>query len=186
MKTFFFFLGLLISLTAAGQSVKGPSTSSTGFEIDALPYITGGYYGSVWVSHNHFRYRAIVTRVTTPDFFLKDGFTNNKMMVYALVTDYFFQPRVEKWWIGAGFEYWDAQIQTDARLSTAKYENYIFTVGGGYVWKFHRNFYLNPWAAVHGRIAGDERVAVDGVEFRPGFFTPEASLKVGWYFNHKR
>ncbi len=58
---------------------------------------------------------------------LEDGFTENKIHAYTLITD--------KWWVGAGFEYWKGQIQTDAKLSVSKYENVIFTTGGGYVWK---------------------------------------------------
>ncbi len=66
---------------------------------------------------------------------LEDGFTENKIHAYTLITDYFFQPGFQKWWVGAGFEYWKGQIQTDAKLSVSKYENVIFTTGGGYVWK---------------------------------------------------
>lgn len=182
MKQSFFLMCLLASLTAHAQQNK--AVFSAGAEADVLPYITGGYYGSLWVSHSHFRYRGIVTRVTTPDFFLEKGFTDNRMMVYALVADYFFKPAVDRWWVGAGVEYWDARIQTDLKRSTAFYEQYIFTAGGGYVWKFAGNFYLNPWAAVHLRMAGERRVPVENTTFRPAFFTPEGSLKIGWYFNH--
>ena len=48
---------------------------------------------------------------------LEDGFTENKIHAYTLITDYFFQPGFQKWWVGAGFEYWKGQIQTDAKLS---------------------------------------------------------------------
>ncbi|MBX7227921.1 MAG: hypothetical protein K1X55_17945 [Chitinophagales bacterium] len=159
---------------------------SIGVEADVLPYLTGGYYGSVWVSHQHFRYRGIWTQVTTPDFILDSGFANNQMMVYALVTDYFFRNKVERWWVGAGVEYWDASIQTDIKTSTAKYSNLIATAGCGYIWKVYQNLYINPWAAFHVRAAGDKNVVVDNKIFMPAFFTPEASLKIGWFFNIKK
>ena len=54
-----------------------------GTEADVLPYMTGGY-GSVWYATGHLRYRAVVTRVTTRTFMLKDQFTDNRMMVYTL------------------------------------------------------------------------------------------------------
>lgn len=188
MKFYLFLFSMLFSFALSAQSLEKTVTHKTsiGLEADILPYITGGYYGSVWVSHNHFRYRAVVTGVTTPDFMVKDGFTNNKMQVYTLLVDYFFKPSVEKWWIGGGFEFWDAEIQSDLKQSTGKYNNYVATVGGGYVFKVYRNLYLNPWAAIHGRIGGDKRVLVDGKQFKTAFFTPEASLKIGWYFNAKR
>lgn len=177
---------ILLSAFANAQTKENNSKLSIGTEADVLPYITGGYYGSVWASKNHFRYRAVVTNVTTPEFMLKDGFSNNKMMVYAALVDYFFKPEPEKWWIGSGFEYWDAEIQTSQKRSTVKYNNTMFTFGGGYIWKFYKNFYLNPWAAVHLRIAGDKSVMVDGKEFKPSQLIPEGSLKIGWYFNTKK
>jgi hypothetical protein len=182
-----YLLALLIigSATVNAQVIEGRSGLSVGAEADLLPFITGGYYGSVWVSKDHFRYRAVITNVTTPDFMIKGGFTNNEMMVYAVLVDYFFKPRPEKWWVGAGFEYWDAEIQTYQKLSAANYQTAMFTFGGGYVWKFYKKFYLNPWAAVHVRMAGDKNVMVDGSEFKPSQMIPEGSLKVGWYFNAK-
>jgi hypothetical protein len=74
----------------------------------------------------------------------------------------------------------EGHIQTTRELGTARYENFIFTGGGGYVWKFYKNFYLNSWVAVHLRAAGDDQAAVDGQRFRPARITPEASLKIGW------
>lgn len=186
MKHILFLLGIFVTSSLWGQNNKKSAAISIGTEIDALPYLTGGYYGSAWISKNHLRYRAVVTQITTPDFALQDGFTHNKMKVYALIADYFFKPRVDQWWIGAGVEYWDAEIQTDAKLEVAPYQNYVFTLGVGYVWKFYRNFYLNPWAAVHMRVGGDERVAVDDAIFKPTFLTLEGSLKIGWYFNLKK
>ncbi len=183
MKQSFFLLCLLATLTAHAQQ-KDPVVSA-GVEADVLPYITGGYYGSIWVAHSHFRYRAILTRVSTPDFLLENGFGDNRMTVYAVIADYFFKPAVDRWWVGTGFEYWDARIGSDLNRSTAAYHQYVFTAGGGYVWKFAGNFYLNPWAAVHLRMAGEKRVPVGDATFEPAFFTPEGSLKIGWYFNRK-
>jgi hypothetical protein len=183
MKKYFLVLAIMISNIANSQTDSTYPNTAIGFEVDALPYVTGGYYGSVWIGHNHMRYRAILTRLTTPEFVLPDGFTNNKIIAYTIITDYFFKPDFEGWWVGAGVEYWKCEIQSDAKLSTAKYNNTIFTLGGGYVWKFYENFYLNPWTAGHLRIAGDNSVIVDGKEFKPSLLTFEVSLKLGWHFN---
>lgn len=128
------------------------------------------------------RYRAIVTKITTPDFFLKDGFRNNEIQSYTAIADYFFKPEFKKWWVGAGLEYWKGSIQTDAKLLTAKYSNTIITAGTGYVWKFYKNSYINPWAALHASVAGESNVRVDDREFTPPAITPEISLKIGWHF----
>lgn len=177
----FIFFALFMYATYGQTDGKSESTT-VGFEIDALPYITGGYYGSAWVGHNHFRYRAVIAKLETPEFFVKEGFANNEVEAYAAIVDYFFKPNFEAWWIAAGLEYWDSKIQTDAKLETAEYNNTIFTVGGGYVWKFHKNFYLNPWVAGHLRIAGDKDVSVDDSTFETPSVIPEFSLKIGWHF----
>jgi len=173
---------LIINFSYCQTKDQLTSNTTIGFEIDALPYATGGYYGSVWVGHNHFRYRGVVAKVETPGFFVKDGFTNNEIQAYAVVVDYFFKSDFKGWWTGGGLEYWDSKIQTDAKLETAKYNNTIFTVGGGYVWKFYKNLYLNPWVAGHLRIAGDKEVLVDNSTFETTLFTPEFSFKLGWHF----
>lgn len=186
MKKCILILALFSTVASYAQIDKSSDSSvAIGVELDALPYITGGYYGSLWVGHNHLRYRAVVAKVNTPDFMVEDGFTNNEIQAYAVIVDYFFKPNFEKWWIGAGVEYWDGSIQSDASLETATYNQTVFTLGGGYVWKFHKNFYINPWIAFHARLTGDREVSVDEKVFEPAAFTPEASLKLGWYFSKK-
>ncbi len=53
---------LLISNIIYGQNISA-RRATIGFEVDALPYLTEGYYGSVWIGCNQMRYRAIVTKV---------------------------------------------------------------------------------------------------------------------------
>ena len=173
---------LLLNVTYGQDTDQQVKSTTIGVELDALPYITGGYYGSVWVGHKQFRYRAVVAKTEVPEFYVEDGFTNNEVQAYAAIVDYFFKPDFKGWWIGTGLEYWDSTIQTDAKLETAEYNNTVFTLGGGYVWKFHKNFYLNPWVAGHLRIAGDKDVSVDNSIFETPVFTPEISLKLGWHF----
>jgi hypothetical protein len=182
MKISWTILGLLWACLLYGQSTKIQPRTTVGFEVDALPYITGGYYASAWIGHNHLRYRAVVSKLNAPDFYVKEGFTNNTIQAYAAIADYFFKRDFEGWWVGFGAEYWNSSIQTDAKLETAHYNNGILTAGCGYVWKFYKNFYLNPWAAGHLRIAGDSKVLVNGKEYDPPLFTPEVSLKLGWHF----
>lgn len=49
VKTAFaFFLLLLFA-----QNVHAQKTVSAGVELDVLPYLTGGYFGAVWVGKGH-------------------------------------------------------------------------------------------------------------------------------------
>ncbi len=54
-------------------------------------------------------------------------------------------------------------------------------VGGGYIWKFWGNLYLNPWVAVHVPM-NSPRIVLGGHRYEPLPVSGEISLKVGWHF----
>ena len=60
-----------------------------------------------------------------------------------------------------GFE---GRIQPGTKTSTANYHNTVFTIGAGYVWKFHKNFYLTPWGAMPLNVTGDNGVPMGDME----------------------
>ena len=185
MKKSILIIVVLFASTLWAQQINSDSiiTKQTlGTELDLLPYISGGYYVSAWYGIDQFRFRAILTKTTVPQFAVADGYTDNKLNVYAFITDYFFKKNFEGFWIGTGLEYWDSQITYEAENQTASYNNTVFTLGGGYVWNFYDNFYLNPWLAIHYIIGGDKEVQVGSSTFKPNAFTPEASIKIGWHF----
>lgn len=164
---------------AASAEIEKPVV---GFELDALPYITGGYYGSVWSGLNQFRLRGVIAEVNVPSFATEKDFKRKKIKAYALIIDYFFSKNFEGYWLGTGFEYWDSSIKNDTETAAAAYKNTVFTIGGGYVWNFYKNFYLNPWVAGHSIISGDKEIIVGSSTYRPQEFTAEVSIKAGWHF----
>ena len=182
---FIFFLILFASTESVGQRKSNiRNIPALGLEVDILPYITGGYYGSIWYGIGQVRGRFVVANVNVPSFYIPSGFKDNNIYAYALLVDYFIRSNdFSKFWIGVGPEYWDASITSESTGSTAYYSNYIISVGLGYSWKFYRNFYLNPWLAFHILAAGDSHVDVDGEDFKPPTVTPEISLKIGWYLS---
>jgi hypothetical protein len=185
MKKSIILVFIILTSTLWGQQISTDSSitrQTVGTELDLLPYISSGYYVSAWYGKDQFRFRTIITKTTVPQFVVADGYTDNKLNVYALITDYFFKKNFEGLWIGTGLEYWDSQIKNEAEDHTASYNNAVFTLGGGFVWKFYNNFYLNPWVAFHYIIAGDKEVQVGSSSFKPTLFTPEASIKIGWHF----
>jgi len=153
-----------------------------GLEQDVLPYLTGGYYAGVWAGRQHLRGRLVTAHVDVPDAFVASGFTNKVVTAYAAVVDYFPRGSWAGPWAGAGLVYWKSSVQSDARLSTAHFENYMLNGSVGYVWMFHDHFYVTPWAGMHLRVGGDTEVDVDGKTYEPPLLNPEASLKIGWYF----
>jgi hypothetical protein len=159
--------------------------STTGFELDAFPYATGGYYASAWYGSSPFRFRIVITETYPPDSVVGSAFNHLKLDVVALIADWFFGDQAHNLagpWIGAGVERWKGRIQEQGTGASATFSEDVATFGGGYVWKFSGNWFLNPWAAVHGIVDGDRSVTVGQHTYRPPPVSPEVSLKLGWHF----
>ena len=180
-----FLIMMIISSVMYSQGNESKSLIRTGFEIDALPYITGGYYFSAWGGYEKFRLRGVITNINSPDFIIPDGFEDLETDVVTVIVDYFplaQKNEYEKWWVGVGLEYWKNSVVNSLDKSSAKYDNMIATLGGGYVWKIWGNLYLNPWAAVHLPITGTSSIKIGNSDYKLEKFLYEASLKLGWYF----
>lgn len=159
-----------------------PYYKSIGFELDALPYLSGGYYASAWYGVNHFRYRGVVANTQIPEFALCSCIQEHQLNAYAFIVDYFFKPQFSGWWVAAGYEYWDNWIIEKEETEQVYYSNSVITVGGGYVWHFWKGFYLNPWAAGHIIVSGNGPINMGDWDYYPRTFTPEVSLKLGYNF----
>lgn len=164
-----------------GQEAEEP-TFNVGFELDALPYLTGGYFIAGWAGQGHWRCRVLTANVNKPDWSTPEGFSKHHVAAYAAVVDVFLKPGWRGWWIGAGPVYWQSRIQTDARIQTAHFNNFLLNGSLGYNLKVGKQFYLSPWVGLSMRIAGDRDVPVDQQLFTLPLFNPEASLKLGFHF----
>jgi hypothetical protein len=169
------------------RNLEGPTTAkwSFGSEIDALPFVSKGYYGSGFVGHNGWRFRDVVARSTVPSFMVSDGFKDKRTDAYALLADRFVgakRQKLEGLWVGGGAEYWRNRIRTEDTTAYANYHDFMLTAGAGYVWKFSKHFYLNPWVAGHVAIAGERSILVSGKTYKQPVFTPEGSIKLGFTF----
>jgi hypothetical protein len=177
----FIFLFSMSSLCLCAQPNDRPPVNF-GLELDALPYLTGGYFAAAWAGKQHWRLRLLTAGVNKPDWSTPAGFTNHHITAYAAVVDYFLKPEWNGWWIGGGPVYWSSTIQTDAKLQTAQFKNLLLNGSIGYNLRLPGHFYLSPWAGLSIRVAGDTDVPVDNTTFTLPLFNPEASLKLGWYF----
>ncbi len=189
MKNAFSFLSittitLVLVINLPSESFSQKKSVTIGVEQDFLPYLTGGYYAAMWLGKSHLRGRALMAHVNKPSFIVPNGFTNNIVTAYALLGDYFLKEDFSGWHLGAGIVLWNSSIQSNLKIGTANYQNTMLNGSIGYNWYFAKRFYLCPWAGLHWRIGGAETVTVDGSSFNPPLFTPEASLKIGWYFTH--
>lgn len=183
---------ILILITGSVIAQEAPLTISPeetgihfGLEVDALPYLFGGYYASAWTGINNFRFRAIVTKINQPEFVTKNGFEDLSTNAYTFLIDYFPWKEGKQysgWWIGAGVEYWDNNVTYSNENVSGDFDNYILTLGAGYVIKIWKNFYVNPWGAFHLRVGGDKTKQISSGEYESSLMLPEVSVKLGWYF----
>lgn len=181
MNKYFLFV-LLIMIFSSCLRASEEARFNYGAELDALPYLTDGYYLSGWIGKDKLRVRGVVASVNLPEFVVKSGFKDNSLNAYALIVDYFPKPDFSGTWYGGGFEIWESKIKSESDNMAATYSNLVVTAGGGYVWNFHKYFYLNPWVAVHGIVGGDETVNVGTKVFEPTKVTGEISLKIGFKY----
>lgn len=183
---FFALLALSSAAFAADPATSKPAASwRFGTELDALPYATGGYYGSAFAARDAWRLRGVVARATAPGFTVSDGFEDKRTDAYAFLVDRFIGPRSrrqEGFWVGGGVELWRNRIRREGVSDYAKYNNTMLTAGAGYVWRISRHFYINPWAGAHFVVAGDRNVNVSGATYTQPRITPEVSVKFGFTF----
>lgn len=172
---------------AAEDSAVEPRTVA-GAEVDLLPTVLSAVDGrlgggaNVWVGRDRVRARAVGTHIAFPRGALTpSGFEDRKLTVAAGIVDVFLRPGFSGPWVGAGFERWWNRIGSPAGPDTAAWASWVATLGGGFVWKFWRGAYLNPWAAGH-LLLSRPQVALYGATWKPAKLAGEVSLKVGWQF----
>lgn len=152
-----------------------------GVELDLLPYLTGGYYGSLSWAQDEWRYRAVVAKVDLPAWIIPDGFDRHTQSAYALILDYFYEHQVNGWWSGIGFEYWRNEVREASSQESAVFWQGIVTVGQGYVWRINDYFYINPWGAIHVPLQTDT-VRIASRDYHPLPVLGEISVKFGLLF----
>src|SRR5262245_36500495 len=109
-------LGLPHCYAAEVPAEAGSKVWTRGVELDALPFATKGYYGSVFAGHDGWRFRTVAARSTVPDFLVTSGFRGKRTDAYAVLADRFFGARrrsLEGFWIGGGGEYWRNRVRTE-------------------------------------------------------------------------
>ena len=168
---------------AAEASAPGPRTV-VGAEVDLLPVALSAAAGelgggvNVWVGRDRVRMRAVGTYLAFPGGLTPSGFEDRRLAVAAGIVDVFYRPGFTGPWLGGGFEYWWNRIGSPAGPGTASWNSWVATLGGGFVWKFWRSVYLNPWAAGHLLLSRPE-ISLNGATWKPQPVTGEVSLKIG-------
>lgn len=182
MKYLFTTLVFTLLIFSISPAQKTSKSFNAGMEVDALPYATGGWFAAAWAGKEKWRVRLLAASVNKPDFTTKKGFTNHHINAYALVADHFFDKEWKGWWLGGGLVVWKSRIQTDARLQTTSFTDYLLNGSAGYNIRLNNNIYLSPWAGMSIRIAGEKNIPVDNKHYTLPLLNPETSLKLGIWF----
>ena len=161
---------------------------TVGIAIDLLPPVmsatTGhfGYSAQLWYGYKKFRVRAVIAGFRMPDKLMgNDDFKDLKTTAIALIFDCFRKYNFRGWWFGAGAEMWNNTITSKMDNNNYHFTNYVSTAGSGYIFKVYKNFYVEPWGAVH-YLLNNPTVAVEGTAYQTKKFQWEVSVKIGWHF----
>jgi len=172
------------------STVSGRPRLALGFTLDLLPTALSaaagrfGMSGQTWLGIEHVRLRLVGGQMYMPQCLIGgDGFKNHKNTVGAFIVDYVFGEHFDGWWVGTGFELWMNEIgNRHAPDQKARWDNLVWTLGGGYIWRAVDNFYIEPWAAIHVPM-NNRNISLAGREFKPMPVSGEVSLKIGYFFD---
>lgn len=191
MKKLFYILLVfsLFSHNIMAQSDSIKTKKTVGVAIDLLPPVMSamtnnfGYSAQLWYGYNKIRIRGVVAGFNMPDKMMgNNDFKDLKMTATAVIVDYFFKDyNFKGWWIGAGFEFWNSTIASKINNEEYTFNNYVATAGGGYIFKVYKNFYVEPWGAVH-YVLNNDKATVGATEYKTKKLQGEVSLKIGWHF----
>lgn len=160
-----------------------------GLEIDALPYILGGYFGAITIGKYNYNLRLLMAgNATKPDFIIPSDFTNNKLDAYAAMIDYRAYRNILfgkiDLCISAGLVRWNSSIKNKQDHAISNYSNTLFSMGLSFQYFFGNHFYVSPWAGMHIRVAGESEIPVGNKTYNVPLFNPEASIKFGYIIYH--
>src|SRR4051812_20285796 len=182
---------LLVSLpmVASGQACSDCDRAmAVGANVDLFPTVISaangklGYAPQIWLGIEPVRLRLVGAHLEPPDAlaFADSGFVHPTTTALATIIDYTFGPHFDGFWIGSGFELWLQSIEHDGVAGTARWTSAVFTVGGGYIWRFAGNFFLDPWLAAHATM-NPVTVTLGSYAYKPPAVVADASLKIGWF-----
>ncbi len=155
---------------------------AAGVEINPLPFITGGYSGSLWWGFNRIRIRGGTAFTSVPGFLVTQGFKENKIRSYALECDYFYSDAFKGLWTGGGLDYWQNSVINSDDGTKGKFTNYVLTLSAGYLYKIWNEIYISPSASIHMVVAGDKVVEVGNSTYNQNTIIPAISINIGYHF----
>jgi hypothetical protein len=189
MKKIVCICALALSVTALRAAVAKENPFAIGVTVDLLPYAMSagsghaGFSLQSWAGIDHMRIRFVGAKIYLPEWITRsDRFRNQTLTVNAAVIDYCFGDYFDGFWIGTGYELWHHEITHTTDNTKLRWTSQVATIGGGYIFRFAGNAYVEPWAAAHC-ITNNRTIKSGGDSFRPKRVSAEVSLKLGYIFD---
>lgn len=160
-----------------------------GVNIDPFPTVLSaidrefGLSVQPWFSVNNIRIRLDIAHFRVPDDCVATRyFHRNDVNTFALSFEYTFGKNFDGFLIGAGFGIWQDSVKHRYFNESATSIRPFISVEGGYIWKFHKNLYIEPCLALDIMLTR-EKLSVYWCGFSPLPVAGEITLKFGMYFD---
>ena len=156
---------------------------SVGLQMDALPFILGGYDMAAWVGKDKFRILGYLQSLNTPEVLLRDGFVNGEVEIsYGFAVDYFLEKKFKGLWFSNGLGYWRGTIGHESEFVTGEIENVFYSFGLGYSFLLGKGFYLSSKLSANVIISGDKEIRVGSRPFFLDDAIPDLAVEFGWAY----
>ncbi|MBN2159455.1 MAG: hypothetical protein JW807_08675 [Spirochaetes bacterium] len=109
-------------------------------------------------------------------------FHKNNINTFGISVEYFFSDNFEGFLIGGGFGFWANTISHKHFNQHASWMMPCLSVEGGYVWKFHKNVFIEPCLALNIMLK-PETVKIFWFRYRALPAAGEITLKFGIHFD---
>ncbi|MBI5890685.1 MAG: hypothetical protein HZB47_08420 [Nitrosomonadales bacterium] len=176
---------LVPAILLIGSLSGGNADAAIGIESETLTFLNKGYHGSVWYGSGGKRIRFVYSRVTFPEAFSPEGFTNLTARFKEFEFDFFVGEKRDDFrglWIAVGGGRTDMSIESKTTGATATISTNDFHTGTGYAAPIANNFYVNPWIGADVHLNAPDNVQVGTETWHPRKVDLVGGIKLGFDF----
>jgi hypothetical protein len=107
-------------------------------------------------------------------------FYKNNINSFSLMAEYIFGDNFDGFFIGSGFGIWQNTISHKYLNGKGSCTMPLFTLEGGYIWKFYKNLYLEPCLALDIMLTR-QTISIYRFTYKPLSIAGEITIKFGLY-----
>ena len=160
-----------------------------GVTIDPFPTVLSavdrvfGLCVQPWFSVDNFKIRLDIARFRIPDDCVATRyFHRNNVNAFSLVFEYAFGANADGFLVGAGIGMWQDSVGHRYFNQSATAVRPFLLIEGGYIWKFHKNLYIEPCLALDVMLTRP-KLSVYRFGYTPLPLAGEITLKFGMFID---